>query len=136
MAHPNNAIADDDDAADQDVAEEDIEVHAPANHNTTATCQKLCAQFGHHRMHNKQIIVAPCGIILARETFYGAEGVASVVEMIKRTFRGDIRPDHIFFDNNCSLAKHVGNDPFFRDIGLTVDVFHFKSKHSETDVFC
>lgn len=29
-----------------------------------------------------------------------------------------------------------GKDPFFDDIGLTVDVFHFKSKHSETDQFC
>jgi hypothetical protein len=56
--------------------------------------------------------------------------------MIKHTFRGDIKPDHIFFDNNCSLAKAVQADDFFRDIGLTVDVFHFKSKHSETDLFC
>jgi hypothetical protein len=57
-------------------------------------------------------------------------------EMIKRTFRDNIKPDHIFFDNNCSVAKMVKDDPFFRDIGLTVDVFHFKSKHSETDTFC
>jgi hypothetical protein len=56
--------------------------------------------------------------------------------MIKQTFRGDIKPDHIFFDNNCSLAKMVKKDPFFQHIGLTVDVFHFKSKHSETDTFC
>lgn len=57
--------------------------------------------------------------------------------MIKRTYRfPGIKPDHIFFDNNCSLAKAVKNDPFFKDIGLTVDVFHFKSKHSEADIFC
>ena len=57
--------------------------------------------------------------------------------MIKRTFHEDIKPDHIFFDNNCTLASMVrGKDPFFDDIGLTVDVFHFKSKHSETDIFC
>jgi hypothetical protein len=30
-------------------------------------------------MHNEQVIVAPCGMIIARETFYGAEGVASVI---------------------------------------------------------
>ena len=30
----------------------------------------------------------------------------------------------------------VKDDPFFKSIGLTVDVFHFKSKHSETDTFC
>jgi hypothetical protein len=40
---------------------------------------KLRAQFGRKRTHNEQIIVAPCGIILARETFYGAEAVSTVV---------------------------------------------------------
>jgi hypothetical protein len=30
----------------------------------------------------------------------------------------------------------VKDDPFFKDIGLSVDVFHFTSKHSEADVFC
>jgi hypothetical protein len=34
------------------------------------------------------------------------------------------------------LTKMVKDDLFFKDIGLTVDVFHFKSKHSEADVFC
>lgn len=49
----------------------------------------------------------------------------------------NIKPDHILFDNNCSVAKVVwGKDPFFDDIGLTVDVFHFKAKHSETDLYC
>jgi len=58
--------------------------------------------------------------------------------MIKHTFHEDIKPDHIFFNNNCKLASMVqdNKDPFFNNIGLTVDVFHFKSKHSETDVFC
>jgi len=40
---------------------------------------QLRAQFGRKRTHNEQIIVAPCGIILARETFYGAEAVPTVV---------------------------------------------------------
>ena len=58
--------------------------------------------------------------------------------MIKCTFHKDIKLDHIFFDNNCTLAGMVqdGKDPFFDDIGLTVDVFHFKCKHSETNLFC
>ncbi|KAF8236744.1 hypothetical protein L208DRAFT_1250906, partial [Tricholoma matsutake] len=95
------------------------------------------AQLGRRRTHNEQIIVAPCGMIIAQETFYGAEGVGSVIEMIKCTFHEDMKPDHIFFDNNCTLASMVrGKDPFFDNIGLTVDVFHFKSKHSEMDIFC
>jgi hypothetical protein len=40
------------------------------------------------------------------------------------------------FDNNCSLAKHVKDDPFFKEIGLSVDVFHFNCKHSVKDTFC
>ena len=47
-----------------------------------------------------------------------------------------IKPDHIFFDNNCSLAQHVKLDPYFDHIGLSVDVFHFKCKHKETHMFC
>lgn len=57
--------------------------------------------------------------------------------MIKRTYRiSGTMPDHIFFDNNCQLAKIVQHDPDFAKVGLTVDVFHFKSKHSEEDLFC
>jgi hypothetical protein len=59
-----------------------------------------------------------------------------VQDMIKRTYLGQKKPNHIIFDNNCSLAKHVKNDPSFSDIGLAVDVFHFKSKHATTDTFC
>jgi hypothetical protein len=33
-------------------------------------------------------------------------------------------------------VKLVWDDPFFDDIGLSVDVFHFKCKHSEADGFC
>ena len=57
--------------------------------------------------------------------------------MIKRTYRlPGTMPEHIFFDNNCQIAKIVRNDPAFAHVGLTVDVFHFKCKHSEKDVFC
>ena len=41
--------------------------------------KQIWAQFGQRRTHNEQIIVMPCGIIIAQETFYGAEGVGSVV---------------------------------------------------------
>lgn len=47
-----------------------------------------------------------------------------------------IKPDHAFFDNNCTLAQHVKSDPYFSDIRLSVDVFHFKLKHKETHLFC
>ena len=36
------------------------------------------AQFTRNRTHNEQIIVAPCGTIIARVTFYGAEAISGV----------------------------------------------------------
>ena len=47
-----------------------------------------------------------------------------------------IKLDHLFFNNNCALVQHIKSDPYFDTIGLSVDVFHFKSKHKETHVFC
>src|SRR6266487_4457506 len=58
-------------------------------------------------------------------------------EMIKRTFRlVSHMPNHIFYDNNCSMKRHVKDDPDFANVGLLVDVFHFKCKHSECNTFC
>ncbi|RXW14191.1 hypothetical protein EST38_g11661 [Candolleomyces aberdarensis] len=103
---------------------------------STNAAASIKVRHGRKRTHNEQLFVAPCGVIVARETFYGAEAVGSVVEMIKKVYKDPkAKPEHIFFDNNCTLAKMVKNDDFFGDIGLTVDIFHFKSKHSVTDQF-
>jgi CxC6 like cysteine cluster associated with KDZ transposases len=48
-------------------------------HRQASRPAKIRAKFGRNRTHNEQIIVTPCGIILARETFYGAEAVSSVI---------------------------------------------------------
>jgi hypothetical protein len=148
VTHPNDALAEEHEIRD---GVDEYAINHPDEDPLKHT-SKIRAKFTRDRTHNEQVITSPCGIIIARETFYGAEGVASVVvceaifsapftepklqEMIKRTFRGDIKPDHIFYDNNCMLAKVVKGDPFFSNIALSVDVFHFKSKHSVTDTFC
>lgn len=48
-------------------------------HRGTTKTKKVRSQFGRKRSHNEQIFVAPCGEIIARETFFGAEAVSSVV---------------------------------------------------------
>jgi hypothetical protein len=43
--------------------------------------------------------------------------------MIKCIFHtDDIKPQHIFYDNNCTLSKMVKDNPYFKNIGLSVDV--------------
>lgn len=46
------------------------------------------------------------------------------------TYQRGSMPEYVVFDNNCSLSKHIKDNPAFKGIGLPVDVFHFKSKHS------
>ena len=47
--------------------------------STAGTTKSLRAQFGRKRTHNEQLFVAPCGVIIARETFYHAEAIYSVI---------------------------------------------------------
>jgi hypothetical protein len=47
-------------------------------------------------------------------------------------------PDILFYDNNCHLRRHVHatpNDPL-QHMGQPVDIFHFKSKHKESNDYC
>jgi hypothetical protein len=80
IAHPSVADMEDRDPSEliDDDIEEEIEV-GDVHGAVPQQSKKIRAQFGRKRTHNEQVIVAPCGMIIARETFYGAEGVASVV---------------------------------------------------------
>jgi hypothetical protein len=57
--------------------------------------------------------------------------------MIKRVYHipGHML-NHIFHDNNCTLARMVCDDLLFKNVDLSVDVFHFKTKHSTNNHFC
>ncbi|KAF8997800.1 hypothetical protein BDZ89DRAFT_970301 [Hymenopellis radicata] len=87
-----------------------------------------------------QLILCPCGMIIARETFFHSESLPSVANFFIATYWDGFCPDHFVFDNNCGLAKMVMNEPVwwpvFKHVGLAVDVFHFKCKHKESDLFC
>ncbi|KAJ7116818.1 hypothetical protein C8R43DRAFT_902319 [Mycena crocata] len=91
--------------------------------------------------HNEQLFVRCCGIIISRATLFGSESVTGTKVFLKATFPPEYpgsKPTYVFYDNNCSLLKHLrsSGDHYFNDVGLPVDVFHFKCKHSEGDVFC
>lgn len=134
-SHPDLAAALAGDPFTDELAEVTVTVETSADSKKKAA--KIRGLFGRRRTHNEQLFVAPCGMIVARETFYGAEGIGSVIDMITRVYRIEgTMPEHIFFDNNCTLAKAVQNNPVFKKTKLTVDVFHFKSKHAVTDKFC
>ncbi|KAJ7599944.1 hypothetical protein C8J56DRAFT_768806 [Mycena floridula] len=103
--------------------------------------EALRALFGGSYTHNEQLVFAPCGMIIVRDTFYNAEGISSMAacisEMLERiTFQRDRMPEYFVYDNNCSLSKHVKGNSAFDGVGLPVDVFHFKSKHSIKDTWC
>lgn len=51
-------------------------------------------------------------------------------------------PGVLWHDNNCQIVKMLKNDEddhlrtYFDGCALPVDVFHFKSKHKESDIDC
>ncbi|KAJ7241324.1 hypothetical protein B0H12DRAFT_1250422 [Mycena haematopus] len=105
--------------------------------------RKLRARFGRRRTHNEQLGVYSCGIVAGRATFFGSEAPNGVVEFWMKLFptRASL-PRVLWHDNNCNIVKMLRNDPddsrrdFFKGVALPVDVFHFKSKHKETDLDC
>lgn len=93
VAHPNDSVAEDINLSELVDVDADLEEfvlgeegHVRPNSDKGGTApaikvpvRKLRAQFGRKRTHNEHIIVAPCGIVLARATFFGAEAVSSVI---------------------------------------------------------
>jgi len=92
VAHPIDGIAEEynlNDVADEEEVEEEFLVNSndrlgPTGLETTNFPQlqvkkRVKGQFGQKQTHNEQVLITPCGIILARETFYGAEAISSCV---------------------------------------------------------
>ncbi|EKM49359.1 uncharacterized protein PHACADRAFT_201747 [Phanerochaete carnosa HHB-10118-sp] len=78
-------------------------------------------------------------MIVTYATFFCAETISSVAEFIKLTYAGrPFKPEHVYFDSNCILQQFIdwAGDLFFHDINLSVDAFHFRTKHKESDMFC
>ncbi|EDR03022.1 uncharacterized protein LACBIDRAFT_331992 [Laccaria bicolor S238N-H82] len=86
-----------------------------------------------------ELIMRPCGIILSRVTFFGSEAISAVNTFVKATFpTPESTPKYFIFDNNCKLVAHqrVIGDKHFKDTAMPVDVFHFNTKHKESDLHC
>ncbi|KAF8218781.1 hypothetical protein L208DRAFT_1347395 [Tricholoma matsutake] len=117
---------------DEDKIEQILDTHKSDLGN-----QQPKARFSRWKTHNKQLVVACCGVIVARGAMFGAESISG--DFLKSVYPHlEDLPDVVFFDNNCHLQSHLQaqGDNFFSDVILPVDVFHFKSKHKETDEFC
>ncbi|KAJ7489705.1 hypothetical protein B0H11DRAFT_1860262 [Mycena galericulata] len=104
--------------------------------------RRFKALFGRCRTHNEQILVWPCGVIFARATFYHAEAVSNVLLFVQKAFSvpGAHKPEHFIYDTNCDAKQQVNAHPeawsWFKDVGMTVDVFHFLNKHDVGHTFC
>ncbi|KAJ7080155.1 hypothetical protein B0H15DRAFT_787367 [Mycena belliarum] len=110
----------------------------PAKGNRTVR-----ARFSRKRTHNEQLSVYSCGITPGRATFFGSEAPNGVREFWMKLWPTKASlPAVLWHDNNCSIVKMLRNDPdeymrhYFDNVALPVDVFHFKSKHKETDLDC
>ncbi len=45
-----------------------------------------CAQFGRCRTHNEELMVASCGVIIGRATFFGSEAINGVVVSLRISY--------------------------------------------------
>ncbi|KIJ36555.1 hypothetical protein M422DRAFT_61158 [Sphaerobolus stellatus SS14] len=106
---------------------------------TDGTTKKPKARFGCRCTHNEEVCVTSCGMALGQVTFFGAEGLNGVQIFWKQLFPiQHSLPNVMWYDNNCGMQAmlRADNDEYFNDCALPVDVFHFKSKLKEQDVFC
>lgn len=78
VAHPNDALAQEENHTDGE-SDSDREKNNSTQDNSLKSKPRIKARFSRRHTHNEQIIVAPCGVILSRATFFGAEGVGSVI---------------------------------------------------------
>lgn len=64
--------------------------------------QAVCARFGRKRTHNEELCVSSCGMILARETFFGSESLTNI--KVSFYFHYPI-PSYIVFSIRTSGTK-------------------------------
>jgi len=121
-----------------DNATTDTLIECPSKSATGNRSETLKAQLGRRRTHNEQTLVRPCGVLYARATMFGAEAVSNFLVMLKNAFSvpGSQKPEHIFYDTNCDARQQAEKDPWFHNVGMCVDAWHFRNKHAVTHQYC
>lgn len=58
--------------------------------------------------------------------------------MVKKAFSvpGALKLHYLFYDSNCQARKQAVKDPWFKDVIMCVDVWHFENKHKANDMYC
>lgn len=83
ISHPTNSLAN---MVPQEDSMESDHDDATVNHYVTQYSSdkpainiwKVCVRWARRQTHNEQLIVRPCGVIVARQTMFGAEGITAV----------------------------------------------------------
>ncbi|KAF8884482.1 hypothetical protein BD779DRAFT_1443171, partial [Infundibulicybe gibba] len=143
VSHPNDSF----EATTNLANDEHVEELYLSSHESDPACLeksqdsggKIRARFGRKRTHNEQIMVRPCGIIVARQTFFGSETTPQTVDMLQKVFcTPGSMPEIVIYDLGCQLYMHLekDNNPLLASVGFPVDVFHWKSKHKKSNVAC
>ncbi|KAJ7351632.1 hypothetical protein DFH08DRAFT_993322 [Mycena albidolilacea] len=129
--------------AHSDDNDDDDEIEFACEGKSTEGNRVLRARFGRRWTHNEQLCVFSCGVVAGRATFFGSEAPNGVREFWMKLFPTQASlPGVLWHDNNCSIVKMLRNDTddylrtYFDNVALPVDVFHFKSKHKESDIDC
>ncbi|TBU38024.1 hypothetical protein BD309DRAFT_1059390 [Dichomitus squalens] len=132
-----SALEDDGGGLTDELTDVDHDGECPSKSDEGNT--KPRARFGRRRTHNEQLVVATCGTILGRATMYGSEGIGGAGTLLRIVFpTEDSVPEVVYYDNACSLKKHLLHigDHHFDKCAMPVDPFHAKTKHKDSDTFC
>jgi hypothetical protein len=133
----------------------EIEIEAECTEGRTGNRKRLRGRFGRLRTHCEVLCTLSCGTILGRTTMFGSEAPNGIIVSeltffhLRLTFVKEFwhrlfpttqsLPTFLWYDNNCHVKKVLverAPDDRLHQVALPVDVFHFKSKHKETDAFC
>ncbi|KAF7300735.1 hypothetical protein MKEN_01298300 [Mycena kentingensis (nom. inval.)] len=122
--------------------------------------KKLKAKYNTMRSHTEFFVLYACGLIVFHATMLNAEAVSNALVRLRLFFfypglfklrlqvlvqkafsvPGSVKPEHFIYDSNCDASQQVKAHPeqweWFADVGMSVDVFHFLTKHAEDHFHC